>query len=577
VAARAKRVDTKEKGRPSSVNVTCNKCGKKYVISDEKVAGKTSVKIRCKQCQNLIAVAVTVGANGGGANGQGAYAGAQSGAYAATASGTFTSAPSGTLSSSPSGAVSVGSRQQDWESERPPAPPLEATWHAMIAGKQQGPFDQNTVARKIAAGEVTLRTYLWKPGMGDWKRAADVPEVSQLFASASAGATATGQVQAPTSSTRTPALHRDVAVANEVPSPELTRKKTTTAVYGAQEAKAAIAAAQAAGAEAEAEEAKKKKAAPLNDLFSDLNPSSALNDQEHPAADASHSAEAPVSDPFAQLAPPVKEGEAPPPGEATKFFIAKAGVNKRNPPWKIALFVLSGVGVPVALGWVLTTFHIVNLPTVTTTNDDGQEVQEPFFSTGGISGLKDALTGDAKRKKQEAERLRKQKEAALAAAGRPRPIAGTTTPDKEPDDEPVPVPKAQNPDLAALYGEGAVGNTKIGKRKGDDDTKPALETGGAGLSRDVANKIIADKMKAFQLCVETAVHRNPKLAVGKITINLTVGASGAVKATSIDPRKWEGADWALCMASAGKRITFPKSEGETELQVPITVGIAMGP
>lgn len=558
------------------MNVTCNKCGKKYVISDEKVAGKTSVKIRCKQCQNLIAVAVTVGGNGAGA--QGGYASSPSGAYASTASGTFTSAPSGTFSSSPSGAVSVSapmpSRQQDWESERPPAPPSEATWHAMIAGKQQGPFDLSTVSRKIAGGEVTLRTYLWKPGMGDWKRAADVPEVSPLFAGASAGATATGSVQSPTSSTRTPAVQRDVAVANEVPSPELTRKKSTTVMYGGNEAKAAIAAAQAAAAEADAEEARQKKAAPLNDLFNDINPSSALNAQAGGVDAHAASGEAPVSDPFAQLAP--KEGEAPPPGEATKFFIAKAGVNKRNPPWKIALFVLSGVGVPVLLGWVLTTFHIVNLPTVTTTNEDGQEVQEPFFSTGGISGLKDALTGDAKRKKEEAERLRKQKEAALLAANRPKPNPGTQ-PEKEPVDEPVAPPKPQNPDLAALYGEGEVGNTRIKKRKDDTDSKPALETGGPGLSRDVANKIIADKMKSFQLCVDTAMHRNPKLAVGKITINLTVGTSGAVKATSIDPKKWEGADWAVCMAAAGKRITFPASEGESELQVPITVGIAMGP
>ena len=36
------------------MNVTCDKCGKRYVISDDKVAGKASVKIRCKQCQNLI-------------------------------------------------------------------------------------------------------------------------------------------------------------------------------------------------------------------------------------------------------------------------------------------------------------------------------------------------------------------------------------------------------------------------------------------------------------------------------------------------------------------------------------------
>ena len=46
-------------GPAVSVNVTCDKCGKRYVISDDKVVGKASVKIRCKQCQNLISVTVT--------------------------------------------------------------------------------------------------------------------------------------------------------------------------------------------------------------------------------------------------------------------------------------------------------------------------------------------------------------------------------------------------------------------------------------------------------------------------------------------------------------------------------------
>jgi hypothetical protein len=561
------------------VNVTCNKCGKKYVISDDKVAGKTSVKIRCKQCQNLIAVTVNLGATAGGpaSSPSGAFSSSASGAYASTPSGAFKSSPSS--AGTPLGAAAI-SPQQEWAGDRSPPPPREeggAIWHAMIAGKQQGPFELSALQRKVAAGEVTLRTYLWKPGMGDWKRAADVPEMNAFFAAGSAGATATGPVQSSGgSSTRNPAVQRDVALANETPSVELTRKKSSTVVYGGAEARASIAAAQAAVAADEAEAMAqaaarngKAAAAPANELFGDINPASSLQGgtpDEHAAA---------ASDPFAQLGP-LKEGEAPPPGEATKFFIAKAGVNKRNPPWKIALFVLSGLGIPLGIGWILTTFHIVDLPTVTHTNEDGQEVQESFFSPGGFSGLKDALTGEAKRKREDAEKLRKQRELALAGAQRPRPSTGNAGPDvKDVPDEVVPPTKPQNADLAALYGDdNSVGNTKLKIRPKD---KPGSEVNTSGLSQESAMKVIGDKSKAFEQCVETALHRNPKLAVGNITIVLTVGSSGVVKSASVEPKKHEGADWAQCMVSAGKRIVFPSSDGDTQLEVPFKVGVAFTP
>ncbi len=121
----------------------CEQCKAKYQISDDKVAGKASVKIRCKQCQNLISVAVTAGAP------------APAKAAPAPASGS---------------AGGVVPQRSPWEDEATRAmPPLDtsAQWFAMLGGKQQGPFDLAELQRRVAAGEVTLRTYLWKAGMGD--------------------------------------------------------------------------------------------------------------------------------------------------------------------------------------------------------------------------------------------------------------------------------------------------------------------------------------------------------------------------------------------------------------------------
>ncbi len=528
------------------MNVTCNKCGKKYVIGDDKVAGKTSVKIRCKQCQNLIAVNV----------------GAQASADGGVSVG---------VSPTPQPAAPV---PQEWESEAtrtmPPIDP-NAAWYAMIAGKQQGPFDVLTLQRKVGGGEVTLRTYLWKPGMGDWKRASDVPEVSPIFAGVSVGATATGQTQLPVSeqpsSKRVPAVARDVALANEVPSPEVTRphvESKSAAAPGVQNGAAPAPIAEPAPAA-------KNTSAPLNDLFNDMGSSTSGLPPvtDHPATPLSDGS--PPVDPFAQIGGPVKAGEAPPPGEATKFFIAKAGVNKRNPPWKIALFVVTGIGLPVALAWLATTLNIVQLPLVTHTNDDGTTTQESFFSPNGIAGLKDALTGEAARKKSLAEQKERDRLAAIANVRRPPPTAKDP---KEPD-EVVKPPKAQDPNLAALYANTDVPVVKPKIRKDPDSA--AANVNAAGLSNDAAMKVINDKQKAFGQCVDTALHRNPKLAVGNILIVLTVGASGAVKSASVEPKKHEGADWAQCMVAAAKRITFPSSDGETQLEVPFKVGVALSP
>lgn len=519
------------------MNVTCDKCGKRYVISDDKVAGKASVKIRCKQCQNLISVSVTAPAS--------APAVQQARAPAPQASG------------------GVVPQRSPWEDESTRAmPPLDTTaqWFAMLAGKQQGPFDLGELQRRVAAGEVTLRTYLWKAGMGDWKRASDVPEVSVVFAGGAAAPPAPQPPPPPRASKTASAVQRDVAVSNEVPSPGLTNRPSAQSGAGAVVAQ--------------------RSREPLNDLFGDVsglhdlpgrNGHSGLSGPQEPVAGdlASLHANAPV-DPFAALS----EGdgkEAPPPGEATRFFIAQAGVNKRNPPWKIALFVVTFIVAPVALIYVLNTFEIVKLPTVTRTNDDGEEVQESFFSAGGAAGLKDLLTGDAKKRKVEAEKLRKEREAAALALA-----AKAKTPGKVEEPEVI-KPKVQDPNLAAFY-ETDDRKTRVPKvRGGTDENSGGTAVNSAGLSPEAVGKVVADKSKAFQTCIDNALRRNPNLGVGNITIILNVGPSGAVKSAAVEPKKHEITDWGQCMMSTGKRIVFPGSDAETQVELPFKVGVTVAP
>src|SRR5688572_2093422 len=51
-------------------------------------------------------------------------------------------------------------------------------------------------------------------------------------------------------------------------------------------------------------------------------------------------------------------------GEVTRHFINQSGANKRNPPWKIALFVVGGLGLPVGVLFLLSTFNVVGVTVV---------------------------------------------------------------------------------------------------------------------------------------------------------------------------------------------------------------------
>ncbi len=485
------------------VNVSCHQCSKKYVIPDDKLAGKASVKIRCKQCQAVISVTVSQAA-----------------------------APAVAAAPAPS----------------PSAPPPDegATWYAMVKGQQVGPLDLEALAARAAAGELTARTYVWRPGQGDWKRAADVPEVSGIVTGAAVSRPA---AEAP----RTPTRGADAAA----PAASAT-------------------ASRAAGAQA----------APLQDLFGELGgtaeTAAPASEPLAPAAEPSPSAQ---PDPFAQLSQG-DTGQAPPIGEATRFFIAQAGVNKRNPPWKVALFAALFVGLPVGLVYLLQSFHIVELPTVARTNEDGTVTQESFFSPEGMSGLKDLLTGDARKKQDEAERKRREKQereaqalarrqAAQGQAGQPGQ-PGQPADVADVADDPPPTPRPQDPSLAAFYQDDDKKTVGPKVRKGDDQGGGAA-VNSSGLSPEAVAKVVADKSKAFQLCIDQALHRNPNLAVGNVTVVLTVGASGGVKGSAIEPRKHEGSDWGQCMLSASRRIVFPASDGETQVELPFKVGVAMAP
>lgn len=66
----------------------------------------------------------------------------------------------------------------------PPPPPGAApnvSFHVSVNGQQYGPYDLNTMARMAAAGQISADSYVWRPGMAEWLRAAQCPELAGLF------------------------------------------------------------------------------------------------------------------------------------------------------------------------------------------------------------------------------------------------------------------------------------------------------------------------------------------------------------------------------------------------------------
>ena len=55
-------------------------------------------------------------------------------------------------------------------------------YYAMVDGNQAGPFSEQELSRLIAEKKIVKETYIWKPGLLNWKMAEQIPEVLKLVA-----------------------------------------------------------------------------------------------------------------------------------------------------------------------------------------------------------------------------------------------------------------------------------------------------------------------------------------------------------------------------------------------------------
>jgi len=183
------------------VKFACPKCSTRYSIADEKVPPAKTLRFPCKKCGNVIRLqrkkqaakkaAKPVKQKAPTAGPSHLDAGATRVApldelnklrgEAAVPAGGNNDGASATK------VASVKDIQQALAADEtaPVAPDergagTEEEWYVLIAGKQQGPMTALKVVDMLTRNEIDKRTYVWRDGMGDWKRVGAMTEFRDL-------------------------------------------------------------------------------------------------------------------------------------------------------------------------------------------------------------------------------------------------------------------------------------------------------------------------------------------------------------------------------------------------------------
>jgi len=431
---------------------------------------RKAIKLRCKSCQHIISVPARLQSGG-------SHAKAGSGQKARRA----TTRP---IAGGPKKDAGV-----PWDGLSAVTRPSEdgPPWFAMIKGRQCGPFLFKELQGRVKAEEIGRRTYFWREGMTDWKRAEDLPELSSIFS--------------PTESAST-VNHLRESIADSIQERPLPGLKLSPEMM--------------ATPQAEREPEKQK-----------------------PTDPAERSAAA-----------------LPSPGEETRFFIAEAGMNKRNPPWKIAAFAAALIVLPAAVLYLLAAFKVGPL-VVTRVDASGHEIKESVFSSQG-SRLRDLLSG----RRQTGKPAPSNRASRVPSVSKPAEAA------------PAPSrPAAASPELRAFYGD--TSHVDVGPALRKSEEKRSEESSGGLAQADVA-KVVAQSQPAFQFCIEQEMKKNPSFKGGKIFINAVVGRSGTVKQASISRPDIDASSLGDCLKAKARRMVFAAFSGDdTELQIPLILTTAL--
>ena len=565
------------------MNFSCNKCQRRYSIADEKVRGKT-VKVRCKNCQNVISV-------------EGPPAEAEESTRVVSLADverlreqdrSLAEEESSAAVVQPAPAAAAGMSWEDEPTRTMPLRDARSPWFVMVKSKQEGPLDEGALSELVASGAVTARSYFWQQGMPDWKRGQDIPELAGFFAPAEpppapppppARIAPPPPVMAPEPDTSPSTGQSATSWQPDPPAPSQTTWQTEPAsrrqsaarqdsTPWEQDPDAAVAASPDMGSSGS-----DINGAPLGELFSDLDlPQSEQGGGGELGMDmlAGSSQE----DPLAALGKEPEKQRAP--AENTQYFVKKAGMHRRNPAWKIALFVVLLIGLPVGVLYALTEMQVVPLR-VTRVDAKGQVVQQPVsvFSPEGIGELRDLMLGRTKPPPpapKPAPKAEPKAEKKAEAKPPPAPTEEAAKPAETAQDPAAQPPQGEEQKaVAALYGEGEKKDVGPEVRE-NTEVAPTDSAAKSGPPQEALDRVVKQSQTAFKSCIDQALRKNPKLRDGKLLLTATVGSSGTVKKVSFDRDDINGSPMGNCIKARARRMVFPAFEGDdVEVEIPLVL------
>ncbi len=547
----------------SSVRFSCDKCQAKYNIADDKVRGKV-VAVKCTKCGNRITV-------------NGKLLDQPEEREEATRMVSMDALNAALRGEAPADEPPPAPRVPP-PPAAPSAPAIGDGWYALINGEQQGPLTAVEVLAHVRSGALTGATYAWRDGMADWKPANDIAELKAALAPP---APPPPPARPPPPATVDDGSGASTMVASKEVLAQLKAQAglSDEAAPASEPAPAAApaqpqkpAGAVATGAVRPSPEIASAPGPDLDDLFGDVpstNSSGKPLDLDSPLGGASEPEDDPFAaaakngndDPFASVPDDPNMQKQPEIGEQTRFFIAQSGVNKRNPPWKIALFVLGLPALLFGVVFALAQLRIVPMEIKQVDAETGEVVSTPIFSGEGISGLRDKLLGKTP-----------------VIAPRPKAKAAKKT-EAAADEKPLIEKKQLDPkmtqDQIAAAAQLMRGDDRgpVGPevRKENVD-KLAVDSAAAGLDQKVIGETFAKNIRAFQACNETEIRRNPSFKGGKINITFTIGPSGTVTKTAIDKQDIDKSSLGDCLKDKAKRVVFPSFEGDAfDVEIPLVL------
>jgi predicted Zn finger-like uncharacterized protein len=310
-----------------------------------------------------------------------------------------------------------------------------------------------------------------------------------------------------------------------------------------------------------------RKAVVGDDLFSDLD----LPDKNEPVEEpmlAKVSGEGP--DPLAPVRSNKATRDEKKPVEDTRYFMKKSGVTRRNPFWKVALFITVPILMVVGAAFALDNLNVV--PKVKVVNAQGQTVEKSlFFSGEGRNELRELLLGRKKTPPPAPTPAPPEK--------KPQP-AGTQQPEGTVEEPKPAVPETgkSTEELQKLYADSSKTDVGPEVRKNTEVAPKDGSTESALPAEDIA-KVVEKSQGAFQGCVEAELRKNPKFKGGKVLLVATVGTSGIVKSTKLDRKELDASPVGDCIKRSAKRMVFPAfktEDGSNELDLEIPLVLTAG-